>query len=239
MNNFKPWAPPTRKLFLPYKLPNSCSSGPQNPPCPKTYCNSFSITLPPPKHHLPARPPAEVCVHVSANSQWCTPLSSQFQPGEISTSEPNTYLENPKLGTPSPHRSALHVSDPDPNDTDIPIEPPPFRGDSAEDGLSSPSKSSSDDSLEESIGLPNTQGDIPIDPVILANHESWGDIGVQLSTPQADSFINLETACPYPEQLWSQRCLDLRPILSLEMTSPGPSSSGHRETLFLHGSLCY
>lgn len=200
MNNFKPWAPPTRKPFSPHKLPNPCSSGPQNLRRPKPYHNSFPITLPPSKHHLPARPPAEVCVHVSANSQRCTPLSSQFQPGEISTSEPNTYSENPKLGTPSPHGSALHVLCSDlQDDADIPIEPPSFRGDSAEDDLSSPSKSSSDDSLEEFIGLPNTQGDIPIDPVILASHEPWEDIGVQLSVPQADSLINSELACPYPD----------------------------------------
>ncbi|KAL4777944.1 hypothetical protein BJX76DRAFT_344547 [Aspergillus varians] len=89
MNNFKPWAPPTRKPFLLYKPPN----------------------------------PSKVCVHVSANSQWW----------EISKSGPDTYSETPKLGTPSPQRSALHVSDPDQilcsdlqDDTDIPIEPPPF-----------------------------------------------------------------------------------------------------------------
>ncbi|KAL4935021.1 hypothetical protein BDV06DRAFT_234787 [Aspergillus oleicola] len=38
INSFKPWAPPSRKPFPPRKI------------------------LPPPKHYLPARPPAKVCV---------------------------------------------------------------------------------------------------------------------------------------------------------------------------------
>ncbi|EYE95571.1 uncharacterized protein EURHEDRAFT_411851 [Aspergillus ruber CBS 135680] len=55
-----------------------------------------------------------------------------------------------------------HISDPDPiprcdiqDDTDIIMKPPAFREDFAEDGLSSPSISSSDDSLEGFFRLPD------------------------------------------------------------------------------------
>ncbi|KAI9036872.1 SANT/Myb-like DNA-binding domain-containing protein [Aspergillus affinis] len=84
--------------------------------------------------------------------------------------------------------------------TDIPIKPPPFRGDFAEDGLSSPSISSSDDYLEGFLRPADAQDDIPIDLVILASHGSWEDMDLQLSVPQvADSLINSETICPYPD----------------------------------------
>lgn len=199
MNNFKLWAPPHRKPFSQYKSPNPCSPIIQNLPRPKPY-NSLSGTLPLRKHHLPARPPAEVCVHISANSQPCTP------PRQISIPQPNTYSENPKHGAASPHDLAPHISDPNPipnrdpqDDTSIPIEPPTFRGDFAEDGLSSPSLSSSDDSLEEFFRPPDTQDDIPINPLILANHGPWEDSDLQESVPQADSLIDQGTTCPYPD----------------------------------------
>ena len=206
MNNFKPWARSYRKSFSPYKSPNPYTSRTQKSPRPKPYHDSLSSTLPLPKHNLPARPPAEVCVHISANTQLCTSSSPQSQPLEISVPEQNTYPETPEHGTTSPHDSAPHFSDPDPiprcdiqDDTDIPIEPPAFRGDSAKNALSSPSISSSDDSLEEFFRLPDAQDDIPVDPAILANHWPWEDGSFQQSVPQADSFINSETTCSYPD----------------------------------------
>ncbi|EYE98325.1 uncharacterized protein EURHEDRAFT_544726 [Aspergillus ruber CBS 135680] len=130
MNNFKPWARSYRKPFSPYKSPNYHTQPTQKSPRPKPYHDSLPSTLPLPKHNLPARPPAEVCVHINANTQLCTSSSSQSQPLEISVPEQNTYLETPKHGTTSPHDSAPHFSDPDPNsrcdiqdDTDIPINP--------------------------------------------------------------------------------------------------------------------
>lgn len=138
-------------------------------------CHFLSITS------LRGHRPKFACIsHISANTQPCTELSSQSQPPELSVPEPNTCPENPEHGTTSPHNSAPHISDPDPiprcdlqDDTSIPIEPPAFRGDIPENDLLSPSISSSDDSLEESFRLRDTQNDIPIDPVILANHWPW------------------------------------------------------------------
>ncbi|KAL4865554.1 hypothetical protein BDV12DRAFT_188135 [Aspergillus spectabilis] len=183
MNNFKPWAPPHRKPFSPHKSLNPCSPRPKNP---------LPSTLPLPKYHLPARPPAEVCVHISANTQPCTALSSQLQPREISVPQPNTYSENPRRSAMSPHDSASHISDLDPiapcdfqDNTGILIELPAFRGDFAED--------------EEFFRLPDTQDDIPVDLVILANHGPWEDSDLQQSIPQANSTIISETTCPYPD----------------------------------------
>ena len=208
MNNFKLWACSYRKLFSLYKSPNPYTSRTQKSPHPKPYHDSLPSTLPFSKHNLPAWPPAEVCMHISANTQLCTSSNPQSQPLEISVPEQNMYLETPEHGTISPHDSVSHFSDLDPipccdiqDDTDILIELPAFWGDSAENALSSPSISSLDDSLKEFFRLLDAQDDIPIDPAILANHWPWEDGSLQQSVPQADSFINSETTCLYPDPL--------------------------------------
>ncbi|KAL4778267.1 hypothetical protein BJX76DRAFT_352752 [Aspergillus varians] len=176
---------------------------------PTTPCHdSLPRALPPPKHHLPARPPVEVCVPTSADTQPCPPpSSSQFQPRKVTAPEPRTYTEAPKHGTASPNDSAPLVPEPViitrcdlQVNTGIPTEPPPFRGDSTEDGLSPPSIFSSGVSLEELLRLPDAQDDIPIDPAILASHGSWDDIDLQLPVPPAvDSIIDSEAICSYPD----------------------------------------
>ena len=77
----------------------------------------------------------------------------------------------------SPHDSAPYFPDPNPipccniqDDTDIPIKLPTFWRDLVDNVLSSPSISSSDDSLEEFFRLLHAQDDIPINPEILVNH---------------------------------------------------------------------
>lgn len=206
MNNFKPWARSYRKPSPPKKPPNPCTARIPKSPCPKSYHASLPSTLPLTKHHLPARPPAKVCMHISANTRLSTPSSSQSQTLEISVPEQNTCLETPEHRMVSPHDSAPHFPDLDSipccdiqDNTDIPIEPPTFWGDSADNGPSSPSISSSDDSLEEFFRLPHAQEDIPINPEILANYWPWEDGNLQQSVPQADSFINSETTCSYPD----------------------------------------
>ncbi|KAB8215117.1 hypothetical protein BDV33DRAFT_195537 [Aspergillus novoparasiticus] len=169
--------------------------------------DSLPSTLPIPKHSLPARPPAEVCVNISTNTQPGTPLSSQSQPRGISIPPPNTpSSEKPKHATASPPDPAPHTSNSDeisPYDfqdiTETPIEPPFFREDTVEDGPSSPSMSSSDDSLKEFFRLPDIQNDIPIDPLILANDGPWEASDLHQTVLQDDSLIVSETICPYPE----------------------------------------
>ncbi|KAL4923024.1 SANT/Myb-like DNA-binding domain-containing protein [Aspergillus undulatus] len=187
MNNFKPWAPPHRRPFMQHKSSNPCSPRTQNAP---------GSTLPPPKHHLPARPPAEVCVSTNAGIRPCpSPSSSQCQPRETTAPEPHRYSEMTGHDK-NPNDLAPHLKDADMvsrcelrDNTGTPTEPPPlFRGDSAADGLSSPSVSNSDDR------------DTPIDPAILAYHGSWEDVNIQLSVPEvADSLIDSGTICSYPD----------------------------------------
>ncbi|EYE98086.1 uncharacterized protein EURHEDRAFT_269468 [Aspergillus ruber CBS 135680] len=68
LTNFKLWACPYRKPFSPYRSPNTCTPRTQKSPHPKPYYASLPNTLPLPKHHLPARPPAEACMHISAKA---------------------------------------------------------------------------------------------------------------------------------------------------------------------------
>ncbi|KAL4863853.1 hypothetical protein BDV12DRAFT_201720 [Aspergillus spectabilis] len=211
MNGFKPWAPPLTKPFPPHKTPNACNPRPPRPPSPfrrKPSHGSSPSTLPLPKHHLPARPPAEVCVLVSANTQPHTPSSSHIQRRETlrPDSESKTFSEEPDRGAASPRNLVPHIQAPDPitrcdpqDKTSISTEAPAFQGDYAEDGRSSPSISSSHESLEESFRPPDERDDIPIDPLILTNDGSWKDIDLHLSIPQDNSLINLETTCPYPD----------------------------------------
>lgn len=94
-------------------------------------------------------------------------------------------LEDLKHGPVPPQDLVPHILDLDPiprgdlqDNTSILIEPPAFWGDFAEESLSSPSASSLDNSLERFFRLPDAQDDIPINLVILANHEPWVDSGL-------------------------------------------------------------
>ncbi|KAL4766945.1 hypothetical protein BDW60DRAFT_170704 [Aspergillus nidulans var. acristatus] len=208
INNFKPWAPSPRKPFSLHKTSNTCSPRPKNPPHPKPCHGSPPSTLPLPKHHLPPRPPAEVCVHVSANAQPSTTSSPQHQMREVSIpdSEPKTSLEIPGHDAVSPRNLIPHIPVPDSapccdpqGSARVSTEPPAFRGDNAEDGFSSPSILNSDDSLEEFFRLPDAQDGIPIDPVILSDHVPIEDIHLQSSIPQFDNLNIPETTYPYPD----------------------------------------
>ncbi|KAL4748275.1 hypothetical protein BDW72DRAFT_205788 [Aspergillus terricola var. indicus] len=206
INNFKPWAPPPTKLL--HRTPSIRSLRTPNSPQPKSSHILPQSTLPLPKHHLPVRPPVEVCMNVSANSQPHTPPSSETQIQEISRleSEQSSFSEISDYDTAS-RNSVPHVPAADPNhccnsqdDTETPAEPPAFRGDYTASDLSSPSISSSNDSIEEFLRLPEAQdNNIPIDPVILADLEGWEDLDLQPHAPQADSLITTEKACPYPD----------------------------------------
>ncbi|KAL2782958.1 hypothetical protein BJX66DRAFT_345378 [Aspergillus keveii] len=214
MNSFKPWAPPPTKPFLPQKTSQSCNPRSPSPLRPKPSRDSHLSTLPLPKHHLPARPPAEVCVLVGANAP---PLPSGSSSSHLQTRETlrpdsasKTFSEEPDRGAaalrnlvpriqaPAPAPDPISRCDPQDNAGNS-TEPPAFRGDYAEDGLSPPSTSSSDKSLEESFRPPEAHEDVPIDPLILINDGSWRDIDLQPSVPQDNSLVNLETTCPYPD----------------------------------------
>ncbi|KAB8256813.1 hypothetical protein BDV32DRAFT_90643 [Aspergillus pseudonomiae] len=213
INNFKPWAPPHTKPFPPHK--SLTSRAPRTPiPTPKLDTpppykprhDSFPSTLPTPKHCLPARPPAEVCLRISADTRPCT-LNSQPPLRECSIPLPNTLSSKiPEHGTISTCYPVDRTSNSDPippcyleDITDAPIEPPFLPEDTAGVGQSSPS-TSSEDSLEE-FSFPGLQSNIPIDPVILADNKPWEEeaSGLHQHIQQCDDLMFPETICPYPE----------------------------------------
>lgn len=179
--NFKRWAPPYPKLLSSHRsLPSHSSVSRCSPPS-KPCHDSPRSTLPAPKHHLPARPPAEVCVPSSTNTEQCTPSASQTRAREISIPPPRMpSSESPEHGPSFPHDPA-HLTPSSPqiavcNTQDPaapPDEPPPLEGGVTGPSPSSPdaTTTSSNGSLEEFLTLPVLQNDndIPIDPAILAD----------------------------------------------------------------------
>jgi hypothetical protein len=166
VNNYKPWAPPHGKPFPPHKSPNSHSQRTSNSPCPEHRPESLPSTLPIPQHHLPVRPPAEVCMHLSLKTRPYAPLSPRNHTGEIPITPPNTRsLESAKHSTTPPRKLAPHTPQtPHTSNadrahcdsqevtgtlTDISGDPGGF----TEAALPSPSISSLEDSFEEIFRL--------------------------------------------------------------------------------------
>jgi hypothetical protein len=187
INNFKPWTPLPAKPCPPHRTLNACSPRTSITPNPEPCHVLLPGTLPPPKHHLPARPPAEVCVHVSANTQL---ESETFERSTASRQSSVPHVPAPDLIRP------CYAQD----ETRTPTEPPGFQADDAARNVPSPSASSSTDSLEDFFRMPDSpQDSIPIDPVILANLGPWESDDLQLHAPPADGITNPETTCLYPE----------------------------------------
>ncbi|KAL2380379.1 hypothetical protein RJ035_006817, partial [Blastomyces gilchristii] len=175
--NFKPWAPLHLKLLSSYVSHHSCSPAASCSPPSKPHHDSPRSTLPPPKHHLSARPPAEVCMSFSTNARPCTPTASQFQEREISIPPSSTpSSENPKHGPLYPHDPA-HLTPNSPQiaafDTQdltaLSDKLPLLERGTAGPGPSSPSTNSSDGSLEKFFRPLVLQNNILIDPAILSN----------------------------------------------------------------------
>ncbi|EFW16402.1 hypothetical protein D8B26_005740 [Coccidioides posadasii str. Silveira] len=211
--NFKPWAPPHPKSLNSHALVASCSLPSKS--CHDSPRNTPRNTLPPPKHHLPARPPAEVCMSFSTNTKPYTPSASQSQargsippPSMPSSESPErgpSYPHDPLQVIPnSPRIVACNTRDP----TTPPDELPPLEEGATGPGPSSPSTTSSDGSLEGFPSLPVLQNDnhIPIDPAILANGRPWEASELLPSFWQGNSPAIPEAHCPYPEPPLSRFC---------------------------------
>ncbi|OJD17935.1 hypothetical protein ACJ73_08759 [Blastomyces percursus] len=133
VNNFKPWTPRHPKSLSLHKCPNSRTPEPRKPPpsaAPR--CDVSPNTLLTPKHGLPSKPPAEVCVPISGNTQPCAPLNSPSQPREMSTPPPSS--QNPRHGVSSLCDLAHHTRNSHPTPardvqdsiSDTPTELPPL-----------------------------------------------------------------------------------------------------------------
>ncbi|KAL2366234.1 hypothetical protein RJZ56_000882 [Blastomyces dermatitidis] len=214
VNNFKPWTPRHPKSFSLRKCPNSHTPGPRKPPppAPAPRCDVSPNTLLPPKHGLPSKPPAEVCVPISGNTQPCAPLSSPSHPREMSIPPPSS--ENPRHRVSSLCDLAHHIPNSHPTSardvqhdiSDAPTELPPLGGSAAGADSSSPSITSSDGSLEDFFRLPDLQNNIPIDPAILADDAPWDISDLHQPVQQGDDLASPKAICPYPEPPLSMSC---------------------------------
>ncbi|OJD13184.1 hypothetical protein ACJ73_09233 [Blastomyces percursus] len=161
--------------------------------------NTSRNTLPPPKHHLPARPPAEVCLSFSANHSAPTPSHIHHRPPNPEHESRYRHPVTPN----SPRIVACNTRHPTPPD-----EPPPLEEGATGPSPSSPSTASLDGGLEEFPRLSVLQNDdnIPIEPAILADGRPWEASELLPSFWQGNSPAIPEVHCLCPEPPLSMFC---------------------------------
>ncbi|KAF9883543.1 hypothetical protein FE257_003376 [Aspergillus nanangensis] len=185
VDGFRRWTPPSRQKSSPSQParlhpPSNRFPAIKHPQAP------LSQESPVPKHQLPARPPAAVCVN--ANPVELTDTSRDPQ----SPSQKSSGLaSDTMLVTPSDTECTVRLEQPPKNRVipssnldlatswdvahNAPIEEPSFRGHIAR-YIPHPSVSGSDDSLQELVQPVYElyeQNDVPIDPVILTSSGPW------------------------------------------------------------------
>ncbi|KAH3451361.1 hypothetical protein KXV78_000353, partial [Aspergillus fumigatus] len=171
--------------------------------------------LPLPKHQLPARPPAEVCIHASAVTPSGTSRDPQSPSREsFRLHSATTPARTPAISSDPQHAERLEQSlrnEPGPSSApdlatsrrvhdaiDASIDAPFFPEDALR-YISSPSVSSSDESWQEFPQAADEQNDILIDPVILTNNGPW-ETEDECQHIHADGdAVNSETICQYPD----------------------------------------
>ncbi|KAB8067216.1 hypothetical protein BDV29DRAFT_163619 [Aspergillus leporis] len=214
-DNFKTWTPPFRTRF---SSKRSHLHPPSNEsPAIKSRQSPLPQALPLPKHQLPARPPAEVCIHASAltpsgtfrgphsPSQKSSRLHSATTPATTPATTSDT--QHAERLEQSPRNRAGPSSNPDLAKSreirdviDASIYAPlfPFPEDSPRYILS-PSVSSSDESWQELLQPADEQNGIPIDPVILTNNGPWETEDERQHIHADGDAVISETICQYPD----------------------------------------
>ncbi|KAF9889997.1 hypothetical protein FE257_006677 [Aspergillus nanangensis] len=211
-DNFKSWTPPSRTRCPSSKPPWPHEHAPPTKPSSTKFLQPFlPQALPLPKHQLPARPPAEVCVHASAVIPSVTsegPQSKSQKPSRLhfdttTTTSAHVQHTEPPGQFPGNRTSSSTTSDLAPSrdfhgDFDASADAP-FCSDDASQYISSPSVSSSDESWQELLQLADKQSGIPIDPMILTNNGPWEtEDERQHIHADNDAFIS-GTTCLYPD----------------------------------------
>ncbi|OJD14034.1 hypothetical protein AJ78_05581 [Emergomyces pasteurianus Ep9510] len=132
----------------------------------------------------------------------------QPQPQQMSLPPSSTpALESLKQGGSPSHDLAHTSSNSLPLSTYDPQDPAPLlvalpllEGETTEANPSSPSATVSDGSLEEFPQLPDLLKNIPIDPVIIADDESWETNSIHWPVWQGNnSLVGPKPICSYPE----------------------------------------
>lgn len=212
-DNFKTWTPP-------FRIRSSSMRSRLHPPSNKSPAIKFRQSplpqaLPLPKHQLPARPPAEVCIHASAVTPSGTSRDPQSPSREsFRLHSATTPARTPAISSDPQHAERLEQSlrnEPGPSSApdlatsrrvhdaiDASIDAPFFPEDALR-YISSPSVSSSDESWQEFPQAADEQNDILIDPVILTNNGPW-ETEDECQHIHADGdAVNSETICQYPD----------------------------------------
>jgi hypothetical protein len=208
-DNFKTCTPPFRTRS-PSK--HSRLHPPSNEfPAIKLFQSPLPKALPLPKHQLPVRPPAEVCVHASAVTPSGTFRCPQSPPQKSSrlhsatTPAISSDTQHAERLEQSPRNRASPSSNPDLASSrrvhdaiDASIDAPFFPEDALR-YISSPSVSSSDESWQEFLQLADEQNGIPIDPVILTNNGPWETEDERQHIHADGDGVVSETICRYPD----------------------------------------
>lgn len=208
-DNFKTWTPP-------FRTRSSSKRSRLHPPSNESPAIKFRQSplpqaSPLPKHQLPARPPAEVCIHASAVAPSGTSRALQSPSREsfrlhsattpARTPAPSSDPQHAERLEQSPRNEPCPSSAPDlatPRRVHDAIDAPFFPEDALR-YISSPSVSSSDESWQEFPQAADEQNDIPIDPVILTNNGPW-ETEDECQHIHADGdAVNSETICQYPD----------------------------------------
>ncbi|KAH3574797.1 hypothetical protein KXV95_007223, partial [Aspergillus fumigatus] len=207
------WTPP-------FRIRSSSMRSRLHPPSNKSPAIKFRQSplpqaLPLPKHQLPARPPAEVCIHASAVTPSGTSRDPQSPSREsFRLHSATTPARTPAISSDPQHAERLEQSlrnEPGPSSApdlatsrrvhdaiDASIDAPFFPEDALR-YISSPSVSSSDESWQEFPQAADEQNDILIDPVILTNNGPW-ETEDECQHIHADGdAVNSETICQYPD----------------------------------------
>ncbi|KAL4981850.1 hypothetical protein BDW68DRAFT_183107 [Aspergillus falconensis] len=211
-DNFKTWTPPSRTRS------SSKRSRPHPPfhesPAIRFPQSPLPQVLPLPKHQLPARRPAEVCVHASAVTPSATSQgpqspskkSSRLRSATTPATTPTTSSDLPYVERleQSLRSGAIPSSNLDlsmPREVHNAIDPSIdalFFPEDALTCISSPSVSSSDESWQEFLLPADEQNGVPIDPVILTNNGPW-ETEDERQHIHADGYAFIsETICQYP-----------------------------------------
>lgn len=203
-DNFKTWIPPSHTR-CPSSRPSHLHdhAPPIKPSSIKLPQPSLPQALPLPKHQLPARPPAEVCVHessvnISRGAQPTSQKSPRLHFDSTTTISDHTQRQFPRnRGSPS-SSSDLSPSR-DIHDAFDALIDAPFCPDDASRYISSPSVSSPGESWQELLQLAGEQSDIPVDPMILTNNGPWeAEDERQHIHADSDAIIS-GTTCLYPD----------------------------------------
>ncbi|KAF7136849.1 hypothetical protein CNMCM5793_006419 [Aspergillus hiratsukae] len=192
-DNFKTWTPP-------FRTRSSSKHSRLHPPSNESPAIKFPQSplpqaLPLPKHQLPARPPAEVCIHASA----AAPSGTFRAPQSPSPKSSRLHSATTPATTPATSFDTQHAER---------LEQSPRNGPGPSSNPDLATSRKVHDAIDASIDAPFLPEDalryisrtkcIPIDPVILTNNGPWETEDERQHIHADGDAVISETICQYP-----------------------------------------